>query len=121
MAEDMHTKPRGQGVLPWRLRLNALLGRARTCAGTEVGNRNVAASSRRVHDGGKANQAVRARGAHRLAARRSTPARSACDGLAAWWPDERNCNVLARFGSAKVTEARWWFTAAEHWRLRGLT
>ncbi len=57
----MHTEPRGQGNLPWRLRLNALLGRARTCADTDVDNCTTAAFSRRVHGGGKATQAVRVR------------------------------------------------------------
>ncbi len=58
MAEDMHTKPRGQGGLPWHLRLNDLLGRARACALTDVGNRTVATLSRRVHSGGKTSQAA---------------------------------------------------------------
>ncbi len=73
----MHTKLRGQGSLPWRLRLNDLLGRAHNCAGTDVGNRNAAALSRRVHADCKAHQSVRARCAHKLTARRSTLARSA--------------------------------------------
>ncbi len=75
--QDMQTAPRGQGGLPWHLRLTDLLGRARTCAGTDVGNRTIAALWRRVHSIGKASQAVRARRAHRLTARRNTLARSA--------------------------------------------
>ncbi len=55
----MHAEPRGQGGLPWHLRLNDLLGRARTNALTDVGNRTAAALSRRVHGDGKANQAFR--------------------------------------------------------------
>ncbi len=61
MAEDMHTEPRGQGGLPWRLRLNDLLGRARTFALTDVGNRTAATLSRRVYGGGKTSRTVRAR------------------------------------------------------------
>ncbi len=57
----MHTEPRGQGGLPWRLRLNDLLGRAHNCVGTDVGNRDAAAPSRRVHGDGRTNQAVRTR------------------------------------------------------------
>ncbi len=64
MAEDMHTEPRGQGGLPWRLRLTDLLGRARTRASTDVGNRNATALLGRVHGDGKTSQAVRARRAH---------------------------------------------------------
>ncbi len=74
----MHTEPRGQGGLPWRLRLTDLLGRAHNCACTDVANRDAAALSRRVHGDGKANQAVHTRRAHKLTARRSTLARSAC-------------------------------------------
>ncbi len=73
----MHTEPRGQGGLPWRLRLNDLLGRARTFALTDFGNCATAALTRRVHRDGKTNQSVRARCAHKLTARRSTLARSA--------------------------------------------
>ncbi len=60
----MHSEPRGQGSLPWRLRLTGLLGRARTCADNDVGNCATAAITRRVHGDGKANQAVRVRCAH---------------------------------------------------------
>ncbi len=65
------------GKASWRLRLNDLLGRARTFALTDVGNRDAAAVSRRVHGDGKANQSVRARRADWLTARRSTLARNA--------------------------------------------
>ncbi len=73
----MHTEPRGQGGLPWHLRLNALLGRANSSACTGFGNRTTATPTRRVLGDGKANQAVRARRAHKPTARRSTLARSA--------------------------------------------
>ncbi len=73
----MHTEPRGQGGLPGRLRLNDLLGRARTCDCTEAGNRATAGLSCRVHGGGNTSWTVRARRANKLTARRSTLARSA--------------------------------------------
>ncbi len=60
----MHTEPRGQGGLPWRLRLNALLGRARTFVLTDVDNRTAATLSRPVYGYGKMSQSVRARCAH---------------------------------------------------------
>ncbi len=73
----MHTEPRGQGGLPWRLRLTDLLGRARTCAGAADGRCTSATLSRRVHGDGKTSQVARARRAHRLTARRGMLARSA--------------------------------------------
>ncbi len=57
----MHTEPRGQGSLPWRLRLNDLLGRAYNCACTGVGSRATATLSRRLHRAGKLGQSVRER------------------------------------------------------------
>ncbi len=60
----MQAEPRGQGSLPWRLRLNDLLGRACTCAGTGDNRCATGALSRRVHGDGKANRAVNARRAH---------------------------------------------------------
>ncbi len=66
MAEDMQAEPRGQGGLPWRLRLNDLLGRARTRAGTDVGNRNAAALLRRLRGASKPGQPVRERRSHKL-------------------------------------------------------
>ncbi len=77
MAADMQAELRGQGGLPWRLRLTDLLGRAHNCADTDVANCATAALTRRVHGDGKTNQSVRARCAHKLTARRSTLARSA--------------------------------------------
>ncbi len=78
----MHTKPRGQGGLPWHLRLTDLLGRAHNCAGTDVGYQAADALSRRVHGDGKASGTVPARCANKLIERRSTLARSATHS----WP-----------------------------------
>ncbi len=62
--QDRQTAPRGQGGLPWHLRLNDLLGRARTFALTDVGNPPAATLSRRLHGGGKTIRNVRARRDH---------------------------------------------------------
>ncbi len=62
----MHTEPRGQGSLPWRLRLTALLGRANSRACTSVANCATAALPRRLHGAGKSGQPVRERRNHKL-------------------------------------------------------
>ncbi len=100
----MHTKPRGQGGLPWRLRLNYLLGRARTCADTDVCNRSSADLSRRVHGDGKLSRTFRERRNHQLTFGRTYKerwrcvARSACAEFIARQPEERHLLRSRVFG-----------------------
>ncbi len=68
--------PRGQGGLPWRLQLTDLLGRPLPALAPTLATAPTTLT-RRVHGEGEANQAVRARRAHKLTARRSTLARNA--------------------------------------------
>ncbi len=104
MAEDMQAESRGQGGLPWHLRLNALLGRARTCFGTGICNCANAALSRRRHGAGKPGQPFRGRRDHKVTFERTDEerwrcvARSACAGFVAWWPEERQLQCSRAFG-----------------------
>ncbi len=74
----MHTEPCGQGGLPWRLRLNDLLGRAANCACISVGNRATATLLRRLHDAGKSDQPVRERRNHKPTTVRNDEERWPC-------------------------------------------
>ncbi len=74
----MHTEPRGQGGLPWHLRLNDLLGRARTCVCTDVGSRAAATLSRRLHGIGQLDQSVRERRNDELTIERNDEERWLC-------------------------------------------
>ncbi len=78
VAEHMHTEPRGQGSLPWRLRLNDLLGRAYNCACASVANCTTAAPPRRLHGAGKPGQPVRERRNHKLTSGRRDEERWPC-------------------------------------------
>ncbi len=108
----MHTEPRGQGGLPWRLRLNALLGCADSSACPGFGNHTTAALWRRLHNAGEVGRIFRERRNHKLTIGRDDeerwhcPARSACAGHATQRDDEGRLHHSRGFGCESAAEAR---------------